>query len=146
MNRVNDYIYVGKNLEIKKERGYDNDLSNGILEAAGDVVVQADNPVIASGYHKLLLSGNQRQTLQIQEGASFHIVELSNYSEDGVYSESIFGRDELIRNGCKIYYAGISGEYGRTLQEDTVVEGDLRLTEDTLDLNGHTLTVTGDFI
>lgn len=38
------------------------------------------------------------------------------------------------------------GEYGKTFTEDEVWSGDYQFVEGTLDLNGHSLTVEGDFI
>ena len=73
-------------------------------------------------------------------------MELQNASDEGVYSETAIPKNQLIRNGCKLTYGDTEGIYGFTLQEDYIAEGELILLEDVLDLNGHTLTVRGNFI
>ena len=77
---------------------------------------------------------------------TFATVELRNYSEEGVYSETVFTRTELIRNGCRLTYGALEGEFGWTLEENQVWEGDLVLLDDVLDLNGHELTIKGDLV
>ena len=52
----------------------------------------------------------------------------------------------LITNESVFSYRNISGEVGRTLYEDEVVDGDLYLIDGVLDLNGHTLIINGDLI
>ena len=52
----------------------------------------------------------------------------------------------LDRKGNNISYEGINGIFGWTLEEDTTIEGDLVLIDDTLDLNGHKLNITGNLI
>ena len=69
-----------------------------------------------------------------------------NFSEEGVFAEDAVVKDILIRNGCKFTYGSMEGEFGWTLTEDTVIEGDLVLVDDVLDLNGYTLTVKGNLI
>ncbi|MBD5544693.1 MAG: PKD domain-containing protein, partial [Lachnospiraceae bacterium] len=99
-----------------------------------------------TGTHRTLLSGDKKQTITMADGLYFNILELQNYSEDGVYSETALPKSQLIRNGCKLTYGDMEGIYGFTLSQDYIAEGDFILLEDTMDLNGHTLTIRGDLI
>ena len=74
------------------------------------------------------------------------IFELKNYSEEGVYADTSINKQQLIRNGCRLRYKDMEGEFGYTLTENTVYEGDLILLDDELNLNGYTLTVKGSLI
>ena len=48
-------------------------------------------------------------------------------------------------SGCKVTFAN-GGTVGETLSENKVVDGDYVLAMGELNLNGHTLTINGDFI
>ncbi len=141
MTNSTDYIYVGGNLTYTGDSS--DYLTNGIIEVGGDLTINSG--FSASGSHKVILSGTELQTINVAQGQSFNILELQNYSEEGVFAETTFGKNQLIRNGCNFSYGDLEGEFGWTLQEDTVWEGDLILLEDTLDLNGYSLTVKGSF-
>ncbi|MBD5464728.1 MAG: PKD domain-containing protein, partial [Lachnospiraceae bacterium] len=123
---------------------YDTGLSAGTLELKGNADIRSN--FHATGIHRTLLSGDKKQTITMADGLYFNILELQNYSEDGVYSEKALQKSQLIRNGCKLTYGDTAGIYGFTLREDYTAEGDFILLEDTMDLNGHTLTIRGDLI
>ncbi|MDE6700659.1 MAG: PKD domain-containing protein, partial [Acetatifactor sp.] len=139
-----DYIHVHGNVIYKPYYGGSSYLTAGTFEIGGDFT--STTGLQASGTHKFLFSGDRLQTISIAENEYFAIVELQNHSAEGVYSAVMFNSQKVITNGCRITYGDFTGEYGWTLEEDMVYEGDLVLIEDTLDLNGHSLTVTGDLV
>ncbi|MBR6627768.1 MAG: hypothetical protein IKL04_07315, partial [Lachnospiraceae bacterium] len=142
MYHAEDYIHVHGNVSYNPEgRG---SLFAGTFEVEGDLT--SNQGINASGLHKFVFSGNSLQTIDIADSEYFATIELRNYSEEGIYSPTVFRKDKLIRNGCRLTIGDQKGEYGWTLQEDMVYEGDLVLIDDTLDLNGHSLTVTGDLV
>ncbi|MDE7270501.1 MAG: PKD domain-containing protein [Acetatifactor sp.] len=141
MTHAEDYLYVHGDVIYNP---YSYNLSAGIFEIGGNLTSTCG--IQASGTHKFLFSGNKLQIIDIAANEYFATIELQNHSDQGVYSKTVFQKTTLVRNGCKLRYEGMEGEYGWILTEDEVYEGDLILLEDTLDLNGHTLTVNGDLI
>ncbi|MBR6627521.1 MAG: hypothetical protein IKL04_06060, partial [Lachnospiraceae bacterium] len=142
MGNKADYVHVYG--DVVNDSEYSSPLQYGIFEIDGNLT--STQGIICSESHKFVFSGDARQIIDISESEFFGIIELRNQSEEGIYSAYPFAKRALIRNGCKIDYAGVKGTYGWVLEEDTVYEGDLVLIDDTLDLNGHSLTVTGDLI
>ena len=118
-------------------------LKNGITEIKGDIDAAS---FIASGNHKLLLSGDGLQTVSNSDAMSLGVLELNNNSEEGVFFDKVVQKNELIRNGCRLRYGNLAGEFGWTLTDDQEIDGDLIIIDDELDLNGHTLHVGGDLI
>ena len=86
------------------------------------------------------------QTVSFERTESgFNVLELQNYSDEGVVFTTPVTINSLIDNGCNTSFA--NGERsGWTLEADETIEGDLFLSRGTLDLNGHKLTVTGNLI
>lgn len=77
--------------------------------------------------------------------SQFNVLDVQNFSEDGVVFSTAATVVELLDNGCNVSFA--NGERsGWTLEEDEIVDGDLNLSRGTLDLNGHKLTVTGNLV
>ena len=73
------------------------------------------------------------------------MLDVQNFSEDGVVFSTAATVVELLDNGCNVSFA--NGERsGWTLEDDEVIDGDLNLSRGTLDLNGHKLTVTGNLV
>ena len=63
-----------------------------------------------------------------------------------MYSSSPIQIKDLILNDCKLVIGDGNAISGFKLEEDYVTDGNVVLLEDTLDLNGYTLTVKGDLI
>ena len=144
MNNDASYIMVCGDFLYKADKR-STGIFAGTLEVKGNFI--AETTFYMQGTSRLIFSGERAQIIKLSEESSkFHIVELRNYSEAGVYCEKMFRRTELIRNGCKITYGNAEGQFGEILTEDTVIEGDFLLLDDTLDLNGHSLTIKGDLI
>ena len=143
MTKSDAYCLVEGDILIEGEKG-NLSLQAGVLEVKGDIDVSGK--ITTKNDHTLLLSGDTLQTIKTPDDVSWGTIELQNYSEEGVFAEKVFSKNKLIRNGCRLRYGDCQGEFGWTLSEDQTWDGDLIILEDTLDLNGHTLTVTGDLV
>ena len=119
-------------------------MSAGTMELKGDVTIKANfNP---TGTHKVVLSGNKKQTVTFESPKStFNILELQNHCKDGIFCTDILNSNKLITNNCMLTFKD-NDRWGWTLSDDLVIDGDLKLTGGTLDLAGHKMTVTGSFI
>jgi len=144
MTHAEDSLHVSGNVNMNARSEYNDWLTDGVFEVEGDF--SAQKGIRAFGNHRFIFSGNRKQSISMADGECFAAIELANHSVEGVYSEEPFDNREFVRNGCLMTYGEYTGEYGWTLEEDQVYEGDLVLLEDVLDLNGYTLTVTGDLI
>ncbi|MBQ9200660.1 MAG: hypothetical protein IJ141_10835, partial [Lachnospiraceae bacterium] len=140
MKDINDYLYVRQALTINGVA----ELKNGTVEVKGDINAVSD--INAEGNNKFVLNGDEKQTVTINENSSFNIIELRNYSDEGIYISYFFKYNQLISNDCMINYSDLEGERGFTLEEDTVIDGMYYLVADTLDLNGFSLTINGDLV
>ena len=142
-----DYVLVeGDYIHSSYTNNY---MKAGTVELKGNFEQQSvgsGNNFTATGTNTFLFSGDKKQTITFASTASyFNIVEIKNTSEEGIYCTNGLNANEIITNGCNIEYAG-SSRIGWKLTSDTVIGDDLVLIGDTLDLNGYTLTIAGDFI
>ena len=117
-------------------------LSQGTIEAGGNLTCKMFNGTDGG---RLILDGDKRQVLDFSKGCKADILEVKNSSEDGVLIKTNFPINNLMTNGNKVAFEDGSGVIGWTLTQDEVYEGDFVLLNGVLDLNGHTLTVNGDF-
>lgn len=151
---INDYILIEGDY-IKSDNSYVNSycLSAGTLEVKGDFTQQGFDINGNNSYyfmpgenHKTILSGSKLQTVTLDdERSGFGILELRNYSEEGVYSAKELKVKTLLKNNCKLEY-GVKGVEGWTLSEDQTLTGDIYLNMGELNLNGHTLVIKGNLI
>lgn len=117
-----------------------------MLEVKGNFTQNNGNNAgfAASGDHKVILSRESKQVIEINGTASrFANIEITNTSEDGVFVSSYFDADNIIDENGKLSYAD-GKRAGWKLTKDEEIE-DIDLIYGDLDLNGHTLTVNGDF-
>ena len=150
MTNAEDYVCVNGDFYVYTYYA-SSKLTNGTIEVKGNFTQKiypygyADN-FAPSGNHKVILSGDSLQTVSFDRTEScFHILEIQNYSDEGVVFKTNVTIGELIDNGCNVSFA--NGERsGWTLEADETIEGDINLARGTLDLNGHKLTITGDLI
>ena len=148
MTNAEDYICVNGDLYVASYYNYSS-LTNGTIEVKGNFTqkhTSYPNNFVPSGNHKVILSGEGLQTVSFDRTESrFNILEIQNYSDEGVVFKTTVTICELIDNGCNISFA--NGERsGWTLEADETIEGDVNLARGTLDLNGHKLTITGNLI
>lgn len=140
MDNVNDYLYVEKDTYI-----YCNTtITNGVIELKGNFT--ATERFKTQQNNKTIFSGQSGQVVKLPEGGCFADVEIQNYSEDGIYIEYVFKYNNLITNDCNVRYSDLGGERGYRLTEDVTVDKIFYLIADTLDLNGHTMTINGDLV
>ncbi len=137
-------LFIGGNLECSGNGS--SSFSSGTLEIRGDMIFSNDKGGFkADSNHTTIFSGEKLQTVNVANSASaFDIIEIKNYSTDGVCFETPVLYSELIDNGCKVTQ-GINAVSGWTLNDDETIDGDLNLTSGVLDLNGYKLTVNGKF-
>ena len=140
MNNINDYLFIAGELTLHGKA----EMSAGVIELKGDF--NANKSFQAVDNHKVIFSGENKQTVTLNEGGFFATIELRNFSKEGIYVTYSFQADNIIDNDCIIQYADLNGVRGTKLSEDTTVDGLYYLTYDTLDLNGFTLTINGDLV
>ena len=149
MTNSADYVEVEGNFTTQSYYSHNGYLTAGVLEVKGNFTQSYYNYTDnfkATGTHRVILSGEALQTVSFQNAESgFATLELKNYSGDGIKFTSALNAAAFISNGCKAVFP--NGEItGWKLSRDETYEGDLYLSADVLDLNGHTLTVKGSFI
>ena len=139
MDNINDRLVV------KGDFKADNIVvKSGIVELYGDFIV--GSKFTAGDSNKFIFEGNDKQTISMSNDSSFNILEIKNFSDDGIYIDYALGYKQLTDNNCNITYNDLGGERGFTLEEDTEIDGMYYLVTDKLDLNGYTLTINGDFV
>lgn len=149
MDNGNDYLKVGGKF-LCQTYADNSIMSAGTIEITGDFVQKqavgstvGRKNFICTGAHTVIFSGKKRQSIHFDSPAShFNHVILKNTSEEGVYSDTLINSLSMERNSTQITTESL-GEYGWTMQEDQVYDGDLYLLGDTLDLNGHSLHIKG---
>lgn len=119
----------------------------GILEAKGNLYIGENSSYTSYNWeeNKLILSGESIQKIEVPRGIMLGTVELWNPDRDGVYF-NIRQTDiaELINHEVPVFFRDENGQYGWTLSEDTILDSDVNIIGGTLDLNGHSLTITGN--
>ncbi|MCR5736923.1 MAG: fibronectin type III domain-containing protein [Eubacterium sp.] len=125
--------------------------ANGLVstrETAFELEEMPDNlpdSYYETGIYNIVLSGTKLQKVQISSKCLCYGIDIQNESTEGVVFENGYIPARHIKtNGNKVITSG-EGVDGWKLTEDTVIEDDLYLIAGTLDLNGHQLTVNGDF-
>jgi chitodextrinase/formylmethanofuran dehydrogenase subunit C len=149
MTNQKDYLLVGGSFFTQAYYNNDSYLTAGVLEVKGDFTERVHYyryNFKATGSHKVILSGTGLQTVYMEAAeAGFNILELKNNSEKGIKFATPLNAVAFIRNDCKVLFTN-GDVLGWKLAEDETYEGDLYLGGETLDLNGHKLTVKGNLI
>ncbi len=149
MTDPNDYICVNGDFYCYAAYSHSGWLTNGTLEVKGNFTQRRYSDFYnfcASDSHRVILSGEKIQTVTFDRTESrFNILEVRNYSAEGVVFSTPVTMNKYIDNGCNVTFS--NGERtGWTLETDETIEGDLNLSTGVLDLNGHKLTITGNLI
>ena len=123
MQSAEDYVCVGGDFYINTYYSCST-LTAGTLELKGNFTQKFygySNNFYASGTHKVILSGEGLQTVSFDSTDSqFNVVDVKNFSEDGVVFATAATVIELNENGCNVTFA--NGEKsGWTLEEDQVI-------------------------
>lgn len=146
MTNENDYVKIGGDFVTYSRYSHSGYLTEGTLDVKGDFTQISGNGsnFYASENHRTILSGDKLQTVAGNStNTHFAVLELQNFSEEGIHFNQAINSDTFVRNGCNVSFEN-SGVLGWKLEADEEYNGDLNLIGDTLDLNGHKLTVSGD--
>ena len=116
----------------------------GTLICGGNIT--SKDSIFLENQNRCILNGNKLQVVDVLDNSMFGILDIQNSSSEGVMCKYVYKVNQLICNGNRFTYDNIEGIFGYTLNEDTIVDGDLIILGDTLDLNGYSITVKGDVI
>lgn len=143
MRNANDHLVVEGNFNFNGGSFSGDDATAGIIELRGNVnITTGFNP---SREQKVVLNGLDSQEVYINEkNCSFNILEVSNTSEGGILSDYPISANSMIGDLSQIHYS-FGGAVGTVLSGDMELDN-YCLSVGELDLNGHTLTINGDFI
>ena len=169
MTKENDNVVVNGSFVTYSNKDHTNKLTNGTLEVKGDFYQYNTNSsynFAASGNHKVILSGDTKQTVYFASTDSyFSKLELTNTSESGVYfsssSQRIYIKTSVKNENTKTsgyldLYTGAIVENGiyngdirflnnYTLQDDLIIKGDVyAYSSSVISLNSKKLTVEGN--
>ena len=150
MTNENDYVYVGGNFITCSGENVigvvDYYLTAGVMEVKGDFscAVDLDNDnfgkYVATGSHKVILSGDREQEVNNESGwLIFNELEIQN--ENGV-KFTWFTPVNLMKGNYKV----IGDAYfiiGKVVG-DVVIDGNLSIVDQEVDLEGYSFTVNGD--
>ena len=142
-----DYMLVKRDFIMESYYQHSEGMKAGTIEVKGDFrqIACAYRPSFyGSGTHKVILSGRQKQIVEMQEHDSrFNILELKNTSKQGIEFISDTEIKSLYTNEGRVSFE--KGIRGFKLEEDVIINGNVTITGD-IDLNAHELTVKGDLI
>ncbi len=131
MSYPEDYMDVDGDFKSNSTRSTNTDLKAGIMELAGDVVI-SDTYFKFSGTHKVILDGNEKQTIIIpNRGAFFNILQLTKKMDNyefhpyGCWKKLLKAKDILIKYVDTYYYTGQA-----IMPEVEVYEGETLLEKD----------------
>ena len=152
MNDESDYVLVKGSLYIHTDLDTEKNYTAGVLEVQGDLTVNNDSGsrgYFPTGSHKLLLSGNRKQTIKMNNSDvwSSHVnhLEITNTSQEGVVLEQMLyacgeinDHENRVQGDLKISPEAkfVNGHFGGNLytcdgymefDEDLVIDGDLRM-------------------
>ncbi|MDU9048073.1 MAG: PKD domain-containing protein [Candidatus Electrothrix sp. Rat3] len=170
MSNEADYILVEENFIMDSSYQHDGGTTNallyaGTLEVRGNFTQKSSDPSTfyspyenfeARGTHKVLLSGTGPQTVSFEDAAPsyshFNILEITNPDPTQItFNPAEPTTSTIIYDAPPLSLRDLNiGEVGLTLPMDLKIvlsEGaSFELSNQVLNLNGHTLTVEGDFI
>jgi len=150
MTNESDYIYIGGNFFVHKYvyQGMGGMLTAGTIELKGDFT-QRDyngwyNDFVASGTHRVILSGNAVQKIDFDKPGNnyFNVLEIKHSTGVGVNFVNSLNAATLITNGCVLPALNVN-VFAWNLNRDEIVDGNLSMNKD-INLNGNTLEVRGD--
>jgi len=148
MTNEEDYVYVSGDFITYSGSGNfneeDNNLTAGVMEVKGDFKCERDDDrfgrYVASGSHKVVLSGNEEQLVSNKSGwLVFNKLEITN--EKGVRFDNITPIN-IVKGKYKVLDEAmlIIG----TIDGNVLIDGDLTIMDQEIDLNGYELKINGN--
>ena len=142
MAEKNTHVLVKGNMTYQPVSDTACYFGGGMLEVQGDFIAKQNFETYSDFW--LAFTGDKKQTVTLTEDCTIRNLKLWNTSEEGiVLSSSLTVSGGLSYNQGKLSGGEILGNYAIVLSEDEVWEGDQYLNR-TLDLNGHSLRITGN--
>ena len=148
MDQEEDYVLINGDLYHKTQYSKTMLLSAGTLELKGNITVVGyywSPGFYASNTHTTVLSGSEKQEISIGESDShFATLILANTSQEGVEFVTDIYAETLVNEQTNLQSQG--NIKGWTLDRNTVISGDLKLSGGELNLNGYDLVIEGNLI
>ena len=150
MTKDEDYVYVGGDFKVyngKNDIGtFDYYLTAGVMEVKGDFSCAFDvyngkfGKYVATGTHKVILSGDKEQVVNNDSGwLVFNELEIKNEKGvkiNGITPINIVQGNYKFMDEAMLIIGSIVG--------DVVIDGNLTIIDQEVDLAGHNLTITGN--
>jgi len=132
--------------DMNYDASYKKPKTAGTIAVKGNI--NLEKGFYASKTLTLKLCGNKKQTIAISDENRIGTLEIDNSSIDGVWSAKPLTYLSLEHKNGKLNYGegNTNGVLGYTLSENTVINGDFYLMDGSLDLNGYSLHVSGNYI
>ena len=161
MTSENDHVIVHSNFVTDSTCGHGSYLKAGILEVKGDFTQKSSisntssiRNFQATDNHKVIFSGSDIQTISFEDAhdsySHFNIVEITNpvtsavkFPTDITTFNIITTKPELVVDSILIQKKSIKLLKSITID---ISDGIFHLAGSSLNLNGYTLTIKGDFI
>ncbi|AEV68148.1 fibronectin type III domain-containing protein [Acetivibrio clariflavus] len=148
MTNENDYVKVNGNFYTKSYYSHKGCLTAGVLEVKGNFTEKRngqENNFYGSETHRVLLSGDTLQEVYLGDSVNscFNILEITNVEGKEVKFTSPVSLNKLITNGCKVTSLEFKNREWK-LTSDELINGELKLSGSTINLNGYKLTVKGN--
>lgn len=152
MTEEDDYVLVRGDFETESKREHKDKLTAGTMEVKGDFTQvrntsSSNSNFKASGTHRVVLSGEEQQTVSFSSAdiSQFNILENRNASGKELIFKNPYNAKTFINNTpglspMTVYY------HDWNLTGNEVINGDLYIKGRTLNLAGKTLKVNGDLI
>ncbi len=160
MSKPQDHILVQGNFVMDSSNDHRGSFNEGILEIKGDFRQKSSYDYWATAYnfgtggnHKVMLSGEGIQNVYFEDPGSshFNFLQITNSLPGGIVFHNEMNATELVPWDGELFIKAraVSQYTSTTLKGNLTVEpvnGYVRLEGQTLDLQGHQLTIKGDLI
>jgi hypothetical protein len=157
MDNETDYVQVDGNFKMMSYIGHNGYLTAGVLEVKGDFEQKVGhnggtNNFAASGTHTVVLSGSNIQKVSFASPGSsyFNNLKITNPIIGGVeFVGELVVKNMIPSEGQFVVPSLLVNSLPFTLNSDMTVrleDGTAEFRNSTINLNGYTLTIEGDFL
>lgn len=152
MQNAKDSIIINGDFDINECNNYDDELSAGTIECAGNITSTGSSPINSTGTFKLILNGEADQSINMEyyptSATVYHFANLEVLNADKRAILLTDGLDvgELTADAdtVKITTTTNGGFANAKLRCNLDITGDLVTYGNVFDLNGKTVTVNGN--